>query len=143
MSGTAAELHHVGIVVEDLDAAMAEMTRLLGIEWTDPQERPDGARTLRVAFSTSVPRIELIQGNPDGVWDTSRGPKIDHLAFWIPDFAATTGAAEDLGLTREAGGTAAWGGRWSYVRTGACGARIELCDERGREIFDKTWGFAP
>ena len=137
-----AELHHVGIVVPDLEAAMAEMSRLLGLQWTAPQTRPDGEHVLLVAFSTSVPRIELIQGNPGGVWSTEGGPRIDHIAFWIKDFEATSAAAEAIGVAREAGGTASWGGRWAYVRGPDTGTRIELCDERGRPIFERTWGFS-
>lgn len=136
-----ASFHHVGIVVEDLDAAMAEMTALFGLAWTPPQERPDRDRVLRVAFSTSEPRIELIQGNPGGIWSTEGGPRIDHLAFWTPDIDATRSKAEARGLTEEAGGTAAWGGKWSYLRLGATGARVELCDINGQERFRQTWGF--
>lgn len=136
----AAELHHVGIVVEDLEAAMEEMTALFGLEWTAPQERPDRDRTLRVAFSTSTPRIELIQGNEGGIWSTEGGPRIDHLAFWTDtDAAEARGAAR--GAEREAGGTASWGGKWAYLRLPATGARVELCDTRGQERFRETWGF--
>lgn len=139
--GKPATLHHVGLVVPDLEAAMAEMTRLLGLQWTAPQERPDGERTLRVAFSTTEPRIELIQGNPGGTWSVDEGPRLDHMAFWIEDFEATAAAASNMALDREAGGTASWGGRWAYVRSRDTGARIELCDARGQEHFAKTWGF--
>lgn len=139
-----AELHHIGIVVPDLEAAMAEMTKFLGLQWTAPQERPDGHRRLRVAFSTTTPRIELIQGNPGtSTWSTDGGPRIDHMAFWIEDFEATSAAADQLDLFREAGGTASWGGRWAYVRTRDTGARVEMCDERGREFFQRQWGFTP
>lgn len=138
-----AELHHIGIIVPDLEAAMAEMTRFLGLRWTAPQERPDGDRKLRVVFSTTAPRIELIQGNHGGTWSVNEGPKLDHLAFWISDFEATSAAADEMEMTREAGGTASWGGRWAYVRTNDTGARVELCDERGREFFQRQWGFAP
>ena len=137
----AATLHHIGLVVPDLEAAMAELTQLLGLRWTQPQQRPDGERTLRVAFSTSEPRIELIQGNPDGTWSTRGGARLDHMAFWIEDADATEAKVTELGLDREAGGTASWGGRWTYVRTQAVGARIELCDARGQEPFARTWGF--
>ena len=137
----AATLHHVGIVVADLEAAMAELSALFGLEWTVPQERPDGERTLRVAFSTASPRIELIQGNPGGVWDTDPGPRIDHLAFWTPDIDATRADAANRGLVQEAGGRAAWGGQWAYLRLAATGARVELCDIAGQERFRQTWGF--
>jgi catechol 2,3-dioxygenase-like lactoylglutathione lyase family enzyme len=136
-----ARLTHIGIVVPDLERAMEEMTRFLGLRWTPPQERPDGERTLRVAFSLSTPRIELIQGNPGGVWDTAGGPRIDHLAFWIPDFEATDARATELDIETEAAGRASWGGRWAYVRSPATGARIELCDSKGREHFHRQWGF--
>lgn len=137
-----ARLHHIGLVVPDLEAAMSELSQLLGLSWTPPQQRPDGERTLRVAFSTTEPRIELIQGNPEGIWATQAGPRLDHMAFWIDDADATDADAAALGLQREAGGTASWGGRWAYVRGRATGARIELCDARGREPFGRTWGFA-
>lgn len=135
-----AQLHHVGIVVPDLDAAMAEMTALFGLEWTPVQERPDRDQVLRVAFSTSQPRIELIQGNPGGVWSTDGGPRIDHLAFWT-DTAATREQGLAQGAVEEAGGQAAWGGKWSYLRLPATGARVELCDTAGQERFRQTWGF--
>ncbi len=48
-------LHHVSMVVPDLGAAMAEMTRLFGLQRTEPQERPDGNRKLLVSFSISQP----------------------------------------------------------------------------------------
>lgn len=136
-----AVLHHVGVVVPDLERAMAELTALLGLKWTAPQERPDGDRTLRVAFSLSTPRIELIQGNPGGTWTTDGGPRLDHMAFWIEDFEKASAAASALGVTTEAQGRAAWGGRWAYVRGGATGSRVELCDVSGRPHFLKQWGF--
>jgi catechol 2,3-dioxygenase-like lactoylglutathione lyase family enzyme len=138
-----AELHHIGIVVPDLERAMAEMTRLFGLRWTEPQERPDRDRTLRVAFSTTMPRIELIQGNEGGMWSTIEGPRLDHIAFWIDDFEETSARAEELGLKTEASGTASWGGRWAYVRSRATGSRIELCDARGKELFGRQWGLDP
>lgn len=134
-----AKLTHIGIVVPDLERAMDEMTRFLGLRWTPPQERPDGDKTLRVAFSMSTPRIELIQGNRGGIWDTQGGPRIDHLAFWIDDFEATAARADALAIPTEAAGRAAWGGRWAYVKTPASGTRIELCDSQGRERFHGTW----
>lgn len=118
---------------------MEEMGALLGLSFTDVQERPDGERTLRVAFSTGAPRIELIEGNPDGTWTTESGPRIDHLAFWIEDFGRAASAAEAAGMRREAGGRAAWGGQWAYVRGLATGARIELCDAEAKPYFAKTW----
>lgn len=141
MARAPATLHHVGLVVPDLEGAMAEMSRLFGLEWTEPQERPDGDRTLRVAFSLTSPRIELVQGNPGGTWSTEGGPRLDHLAFWIDDFDATAGEAEAMELEREAGGTASWGGQWSYVRMKEAGTRVELCDARGKGPFKATWKF--
>lgn len=135
-----AELHHIGIVVSDLEAAMAELTALFGLQWTAPQERPDRDQVLRVAFSTTKPRIELIQGNPGGIWSTEGGPRIDHLAFWT-DTATSEAEGLTRGAAREAGGTAAWGGRWAYLRLPATGARVELCDIAGQERFRDTWGF--
>lgn len=133
---------HVGIVVPDLEAAMAEFTFSVGARWLPVQERPDGDATLRVTFSTTAPHIELIQGNPTGTWPTAEGPHLDHLAYWTDDYDAVVADLLAQGFEREAGGTSVWGGSWSYFRLPASGTRIELCDTRGRELFLQRWNFS-
>jgi hypothetical protein len=139
-TGTRASYWHVGLVVSDIEAAMAELTATTGAEWLPVQERPDGEDTIRVSFSTATPHVELIEGNPGGLWPTAEGPHLDHLAFWSDDFAADCARFEDRGLARETGGTSVWGGNWAYYRMAASGFRVELCDTAGRAAFLQRWG---
>ena len=72
------ELYHVGIVVPDVEAAMAHFTELVGVEWgpvvaTDAIEVRDGdGNDLRLpnklCYSTSPPYLELVLEQPGSVW---------------------------------------------------------------------------
>jgi len=80
----------VGIFVQDLDAAMAQVGSALGLTWSEisSRELEEGGR-LRVVFSKQgPPHIELIEGPPGSPWDSTAGPRIDHLGYWSDDFAA-------------------------------------------------------
>ena len=113
-----ASLAHVGIVVVDLEKAMAEMSLGLGVEWKEVQIRQNGPVTLRVTFSKKAPFLELIQGQPGSSWDTSKGSVLE----------------------RE--GIAPFGGAWSYHQNASGGFRIELCDTRGRQAWMDCWGMS-
>jgi hypothetical protein len=141
-AGITASFHHVGLVVTDLDAAMAELSRTTGVQWRPAQERPDREGVLRVSFSVTAPHIELIQGNPGGVWSTDNGPHLDHLAFWTDRFEDDCATFTDIGAERETGGTAPFGGRWAYFRLPVSGVRIELCDTAARDAFLERWQLA-
>ncbi len=118
---------------------MAELGDALGIDWRPVQERPDGDRTLLVSFSQQAPYIELIQGNPTGVWATENGPRLDHLAYWTDAYADDCAHLNGNGYDREAGGQSTWGGNWSYFRLPDSGVRVELCDTAGRDAFFRRW----
>jgi len=141
-TGITASFWHAGIVVADLDQAMDELGRATGAQWLPPQERPDGQQMIRVCFSQTQPYIELIEGNRGGLWQTAAGPRVDHLAYWTDAFQAECAYLTGMGLSREAGGTSAWGGNWAYFRLPAAGIRIELCDTAGRDAFFQRWNLA-
>lgn len=131
---------HVGIIVEDLDAAMAEMSATLGVHWLPVQERPNDHTTLRLTFSTVSPYIELIEGSPGTSRDTSNGPHVDHLAYWTRDFAGDRQRMLDAGLTLEVEGVSPFGGGWCYLRSCVTGLRIELCDIAAFSAWHRQWG---
>jgi hypothetical protein len=126
--------------VPHLETAMEELTATTATQWLPVQERPDRDGHLRVSFSTRAPFIELIQGNPGGVWSTDDGPRLHHLAYWTDSYPEDQAALAARGLEAEIGGTSVWGGNWGYYRLPAGGARIELCDTAGREAFLNRWG---
>ena len=140
-AGITGSFWHTGVVVPDLEAAQAELTAATGATWRPWQERPDGDRTLRVSFSETQPYIELIEGNPDGVWDTAAGPHLHHLAYWTDDFDGECANLAGLELDSEIGGRSNWGGNWAYYRLPYAGVRIELCDTKGRDLFLERWDF--
>ncbi|MCP3973040.1 MAG: hypothetical protein GY720_00945 [bacterium] len=99
---------HVGQVVTDLEAAMAELSEGLGLEWLSIQERtmhlvtPDGIApaSLRFTYSKGAPHIELLQGEPGTIW----GPEhagLHHVGVWTEDMAADSAWLESHGYPRE------------------------------------------
>ena len=103
-------LYHTGIRVPDLDAAMDEMGEALGVTWASAQVKaaqqiwtPDGGQQsvhLRFVYSCEGPQhIELLQGEPGGIWDGRDDPGVHHIGLWVDDVAAETQRCLDLGWT--------------------------------------------
>lgn len=87
-----AALHHVGIVVPSIAAALPFYRDMLGLEPGEPRDMPDQA--VRVAFVGAGPsRIELLEPLDDrsGVarFLAERGkPTLHHVCFAVDDLAA-------------------------------------------------------
>lgn len=87
----ALNVHHVGIAVEDLDAAILVYTDLFGGQLEHRESVEDQgveAASLRVGDS----RIELLRplgpDTPVGRFLAKRGPGMHHLAFEVEDLPA-------------------------------------------------------
>jgi methylmalonyl-CoA/ethylmalonyl-CoA epimerase len=98
----ARDLHHVGIAVADLDAAVARWCGLLGAEVEAREEVPSqGVRA--VALHTGTGRVELLcptaADTPVGRFLERRGEGMHHVAFAVDDVVA------ELALLRAAGAT--------------------------------------
>lgn len=139
-SGIVGTYAHVGIIVEDLDAAMAELSTALGVQWRPVQERPNDHTTLRLTFSTVSPYIELIEGSPGTSRDTSKGPRVDHLAYWTTDFEGDRDRMIAAGLRVDTEGISPFGGAWCYLSSRVTGVRIELCDAAAFSAWHRQWG---
>lgn len=100
---------HVGFVVPDLDAAMAELTDGLGMTWHAVQDRtmhvrtPAGVSPVSLRFTYSAgdePHIELLQGDPGSMW----GPEnagFHHIGVWSSDFVGDAAVLETKGFPLE------------------------------------------
>ena len=84
-------LHHIGIAVDDLDAAIATYAALFGatLEHRDRvEEQGVEAASLHVGGS----RVELLAAlgpeTPVGKFLAKRGPGLHHVAFEVADVAA-------------------------------------------------------
>ena len=133
MSEQIGTFFHVGVIVEDLDAAMEEMSRSLGLEFNEPHESTYGDSHIRVCYSLQgPPYLELIQGEPGSMWSTTGGPHADHVGYFVDDLDASMRRLEAEGLPVDIDGTS-YRKRFSYHRSTHAGLRVELIDASRRE----------
>ena len=84
-------VHHIGIAVEDLDAAIATYAALFGAT-VEHRERVDEQGVEAASLHVGGSRIELLQPlgpeTPVGKFLAKRGPGMHHVAFETEDVAA-------------------------------------------------------
>jgi methylmalonyl-CoA/ethylmalonyl-CoA epimerase len=84
-------IHHLGVAVEDLDAALATYERLFGAEVEHTATVEDqGVRAASVRIGTG--RVELLEplgeDTPVGRFLAKRGPGMHHVAYEVSDLGA-------------------------------------------------------
>lgn len=97
-------IHHVAVVVQDIDAALPRYRELLGLA-PDTEVQTITAQQVRLCFLPTGPmpaaRIELIEptGTDSGVarFLASRGEGLHHVCFGTTDLAAELARLEDAG----------------------------------------------
>ncbi|KBZ57076.1 VOC family protein [Mycobacterium colombiense] len=131
------DFYHTGIIVPDLDAAMARLTALAGYRWitpvsyTLPFRTTSGTQevTSTFVYSLQAPHVELIKEVPGTAWAAAPGNAIHHLGYWTDDLAESAKRLEDNGFAFEA--TADTDGPnlalFAYY-VDAAGTRIEIVD---------------
>lgn len=104
----APRIYHVGIVVADLEPAMAQFSAASGVTWGRVQRfpaefaSPSGTRTYDQTFVLSLegpPYIELLVQVPDSVWERTG---LHHLGMWSDDVAGESADLEERGCAWEA-----------------------------------------
>ena len=85
-------IHHLGVAVEDLDAAVATYERLFGAEVEHRATVDDqGVRAASVKIGEG--RVELLEplggDTPVGRFLAKRGPGMHHVAYEVSDLRAT------------------------------------------------------
>ncbi len=131
------DFYHAGIVVPDLDAAMARLSALAGYRWINPMSytlpfrTASGVRELTstIVYSLQSPHVELVQEVPGSPWKAGRGNAVHHLGYFSDNLAESARALEANGFTLEM--TADVPGSdlalFAYY-TDAFGTRIEIVD---------------
>ena len=107
--GADARIFHVGFVVPDLEAAMADVGDGLGVTFATPMtlpystlHTPDGPRevSLRLTYSTRPAHIELIGNAPGSLWDFADRQRGHHLGVWADDVDVEAERLEARGWRR-------------------------------------------
>lgn len=127
-------LHHVGIVVADLDAAQASYEALGfrdGERFAVPEQKIEA-----ITFHAGPGYLELISPtDPEGPiarYMTKRGEGTHHVAYAVPDIDAALArlAAAGIRLIDETPRSGAHGWRVAFIHPESChGVLIELVQE--------------
>ena len=119
-------IHHLGVAVEDLDAAVATYEQLFGARLERRDTVPDqGVEAASMRLGDG--RVELLSAlgpeTPVGRFLAKRGPGMHHVAFEVDDVAAETGrlAADGAELIDEAPRRGLFGLEVAFVHPDATG----------------------
>jgi hypothetical protein len=131
------DLYHTGIVVPDLEVAMARLSALAGYRWINPLTYTLPFRTAAgvqelsstIVYSVQSPHIELIQEVPGTPWTAARGNSAHHLGYFADNLADTGQMLENNGFTLEMTADVAGSelALFAYY-VDAFGTRIEIVD---------------
>ncbi len=101
LEGIVVGLHHVAIVVKDIEEARRTYEGALGLAASEPEFVPDQKVRVLVLYA-GTQRIELVEpASPDSPvtkFLETRGPGIHHLAWKVEDCARAIAAAKAKGL---------------------------------------------
>ena len=129
------EVDHVGIAVEDLDAAVEHYRRAFGIEPTH-REVVETQGVEEVLFAVGTSYIQLLGAlgpeTPVGRFLAEHGPGVHHVAFRVQGIARALEhlRAEGIRLVDEAPRPGSRGTRVAFVHpTGMGGVLVELVQE--------------
>jgi methylmalonyl-CoA epimerase len=132
----AAGIHHLGVAVDDLDAAVATYSRLFGarLEHRDTvADQGVEAASMRVGDG----RVELLSAlgpeTPVGKFLAKRGPGMHHVAFEVDDVAAELDrlAADGTQLIDERPRPGLFGLQVAFVHPEATGGVLAELVSRG------------
>lgn len=112
---------HVGVVVPDLRAGMADLTAALGLRWREEASLDmavrsrDGVRPVRFHYVYSLdgpPYVELVESVDASIWQARdpQGGHAHHLGYWSEDLAGDARRLELSGFVREVSDAAQDGG---------------------------------
>ena len=123
---------HVGVAVEDLEAALAFYRDVLGLE-PHPPETADGATIVSLPFGDSA--VELLSpqtsDGPIARFLARRGPGIHHICYRVADLDAALDACRAAGyrLIDETPRLGAEGRRIAFVHPAAtAGILLDLTE---------------
>lgn len=140
-SAHGADFWQLGIMVPDIEAAMTDLSSALGLTWTEVRRYGTPQEPLLVTMSRQgPPYFELVQGPEGSAWDSSGGPRLDHLAYWTDDIDAERARLEGSGFPVVHDGQAR-GKLVNYHAVPTAGLRIEVFAASRRQEIRDGWDF--
>jgi catechol 2,3-dioxygenase-like lactoylglutathione lyase family enzyme len=143
------ELFHTGLVVDDVERAIDDLSRALGLRFTAVQEhpmwqwRPTGEQSLVLRYAYSLapyPLVELIESQRGTFYerDSTAATQLHHVGMWVDDLANAADRLARDGFALAAAGVDDAGNRPARVtfHESPHGLRVELCDVAMRAGFD-------
>ena len=95
------KLHHVGIVVRNLDDTMALYSKMLGLEPASRHEIGEAKLKIanyRIGEESQVEFLEAAPGSPLAQFLESNGEGLHHIAFEVDDIDAELKALAGMGI---------------------------------------------
>jgi lactoylglutathione lyase len=144
------DVYHVGVRVDDLDAAMQELGEGLALTWAEVTHRDqrvwlpgEGATAIPLDFTYSCEgpqHIELLKGAAGSIWDARDWPGVHHMGVWVGDVAATTDQLVAAGWTLEIAQLPPEEGygAFTYVRAPS-GFLLEPVSSAMKPAFERWW----
>ncbi|MGW3106118.1 VOC family protein [Streptomyces sp. NPDC001100] len=137
---------HLGLVVEDFEATLAEFSAAFGYEWCAeiggavPLALPTGDAVLDIscASSRTLPRLEIVRRVPGTLWEPVAGGGVHHVGYWSDDVSADAAELTRQGFVTEARRTGSGGAPFAFLR-GPSGLLVELVDRVARPGLEKYW----
>jgi hypothetical protein len=138
---------HVGYIVADVDAAMAELSRATGVTWHPPQvfalDIMVGDQRLafdtRFTYSVEGPvQVEVAEGPAGTLWDADMHGGPNHNGYWTDELVADVDALVAGGGELVFAGASDDGGPQGFAMVDVGSTRIELIDEAMKPMFE-TW----
>ena len=132
-----ARIDHIGVAVEDLDAAIALYETTLGMTLVH-RETVTEQGVEAVLLDVGENHVELLRplgpDTPVGKFLAKRGPGLHHVAYQVTDIEATLAALKEAGLRLidEQPRTGIRNSRVAFVHPGASGAVLtEIVEPHG------------
>ena len=134
------DIHHVAMVVENLDQGMDLYAELFGLTWANPWTGPipilykGESEEPIISFTLSregPPHIELIQSTLHEVWQPTAG--LHHIGFWKSQIEPAVKSPLELGFAVEVMSPT---GDFVYLRS-QDGSRIEFVAASSQPDFER------
>lgn len=131
--------YHLCFVVQDIDRAISDLARALGLTWSPIRDGRLGEWDYRIVFSSEGPPFfEVIQGPAGSPWEATAGSRFDHIGYWSNDVHADKNRLGQRGAPVEFD-ACPYGRSFTYHRLDNLGLRVELVDASVQQAFIDVW----